>query len=370
MVRPAVGRRAGGRWGKCRREAPGDERCIARHRQQRLDTECRCPIEPGEHAGKRALAAERSIRQDRHSETGKPRRIAIGADRDDVPVRSERRDDARQHRSAADIQQRLVLTLHSPRATTGEDQSSNLVRHHAQYTATANGLSGRIKNVISADKIRFTRSPNACSRRACHRCDSSRLGRARVPLDPFPAGSGRGLTVAACNLASARYGPLGSSDGALSHRQLRPCQLSPERRVMRVAVPNPFAEDPAVPRRETKPSESAGPAADQRRGSLPTPRLRPAARRHRRCRYGRLHPPHGQRRGRHARTMHGLWRNIVGPGIARHGARIYQAHRRWVHGRVLERHPGGVVRGQVPGRGSCLECPPGARNDASSFASA
>ena len=136
------GRRAGGRWGECSREAGGDERCIARHRQQRLGTKRRCPIEPGEHAGKRALATERSVRKNRRGEGGKPRRIAIGTDRDDVSVRSERRGDARQHRQAADFQQRLVLPVHSPRATAGEDQCSNFVRYHARHVATVNGLSG------------------------------------------------------------------------------------------------------------------------------------------------------------------------------------------------------------------------------------
>ena len=52
-------------------------------------------------------------------------------------------------------------------------------------------------------------------------------------------------------------------------------------------------------------------------------------------------------------------RRSAGTGAAR--CADHQAHRRWVHGRVLERQPIGVVRGQVPGRRSCLECSPGAR---------
>ena len=128
MVCSIVARRAGGRWRKCRGEAGGDERCIARHRQQRLDTQRRCPIEPGEHAGKRALATERSVWKNRRGQCGEPCRIAVGADRDDVPIRPKSRDKPSQHGSAADIQQRLVLTAHSPCATSRKDQGSNFVR--------------------------------------------------------------------------------------------------------------------------------------------------------------------------------------------------------------------------------------------------
>ena len=230
-----------------------------------------------------------------------------------------------------------------------------------QRTASAD----ESENIIAADKIRFTRSPNACSRRACHRCDFSRLGRARAAAGPISSGVGEeSRTVAACNLASARYGPLGSSDGALSLSQLRPCLLSPERRVMRAAVQSPFAEDPAVP-----------PRRGNQRSKQNQPELRLISGENR-ADVGSFAPRlaaivavdmvdytrhmASDEAGTHARYA-ALRRNVVAPGLARHGARIIKHTGDGFMAEFSSATQCGVVRGQVPGRRSCLECSPRAR---------
>ena len=74
----------------------------------------------------------------------------------------------------------------APGPVTGENQSSNVVSHPTQHIATSCGLRGHIANRRATAKICFTEAPNACRRRACDRCDFSRAGCTRGPLDPLP----------------------------------------------------------------------------------------------------------------------------------------------------------------------------------------
>ena len=71
------------------------------------------PVEAGENAGERPGLAGDGVGEDGEGEGGEARRIAVGAEREVVDLRSEAVDDVGEHRAAGEGEQRLVAAAHA-----------------------------------------------------------------------------------------------------------------------------------------------------------------------------------------------------------------------------------------------------------------
>ncbi len=110
--------RPGGGGAKAGGQIDGHERCVARHRQERIGAESGGPSQPAENAGKRS-AAGYIVGQHIQPETRITARVAIGrqGDRTVEPVQ-----DVCEQRPAGQRQQGLVDTAETSPFAAGEDE--------------------------------------------------------------------------------------------------------------------------------------------------------------------------------------------------------------------------------------------------------
>ena len=252
------------------------------------------------------------------------------------------------------------IRLALPPARTKAATLSGIMRH----IATASGRSGRIqKRHLNEQNSLYPIAQIRVGRRACHASSPLVRDRARTAA-PITGGVEGGVcTVADRNLASARHGPLRSSDGALFS------QSTPSMSALARETCHARCRAESIRRGSAEPSRRANPEPGRNQPDLRlisgddradagsfAPRLAAIVAadmvdytRHMADDEAGTHARYTALRRISSRRDGTAWRPD------------HQAHRRWLHGRVLQRHPGGVVRGQVPGRRSGLECSPGAR---------
>ncbi len=88
----------------------------------------RGPVEPGQDSSQRSWVVLDPVGDDRQTERGKAKRIAIGVEKQALALRREPSDDPGENCAPADLAQWLVAAAHPPRQSPGKHDARDAIR--------------------------------------------------------------------------------------------------------------------------------------------------------------------------------------------------------------------------------------------------